>query len=308
MQAPQILKSGHLGLARTACLLGGAVWGAYWIPLRLLDASGFSGVLATGVIHAVPALILVPLMFKRRSSFRQGGIALQSTGAAMALAILLYSTAFLYTDVVRAILLYYLTPVWGTLFARLWLAEKISFDRIFGIVLGMAGMLIIFNIDQGLPAPKNPGDWMALGSGIIWALAATLTRRFPGQHAVDLVSTWIIWVSGLAILAMFLLPGTVSIPPAEAYRAVLPWLVPLSLLVVLPVYLAITWGLPQLNPGTSGLLFMTEISVGTLTAAWLTSEIIGVREIAGIILISLAGLSEVLLPALRNALRWTRAS
>ena len=102
---------------------------------------------------------------------------------------------------------------------------------------------------------------------------------------------------------MFFLPGTASIPTAEAYRSVLPWLVPLSLLVVLPVYLAITWGLPQLNPGTSGLLFMTEISVGTLTAAWLTSEIIGPREITGIILISLAGLSEVLLPVLRNAMR-----
>lgn len=284
------------------------MWGAYWIPLRVLDASGFSGVLATGVIHVIPALILLPLILIRRSSFRRGGIALQSTGAAMALAILLYSTAFLYTDVVRAVLLYYLTPIWGTLFARLWLAEKISLDRIFGIVLGMAGMLIIFNIDQGLPAPKNPGDWMALGSGVIWALAATLTRRFPSQHAVDLVSTWIIWVAGLAILAMFFLPGTASIPTAEAYRSVLPWLVPLSLLVVLPVYLAITWGLPQLNPGTSGLLFMTEISVGTLTAAWLTSEIIGPREITGIILISLAGLSEVLLPVLRNAMRWTKAS
>ena len=52
---------------------------------------------------------------------------------------------------------------------------------------------------------------------------------------------------------------------------------------------------------------MTEISVGTLTAAWLTSEIIGPREITGIILISLAGLSEVLLPVLRNAMRWTES-
>jgi drug/metabolite transporter (DMT)-like permease len=308
MQASQIFATGHLGLARAACLLGGAVWGAYWIPLRILDASGFSGVLATGVIHVIPTLMLVPLMFIRRSSFHRGGIPLQATGAAMALAILLYSTAFLYTDVVRAVLLYYLTPVWGTLFARLWLAEKISLDRVFGIVLGIAGMLIIFNIDQGIPLPKNPGDWMALCSGVVWALAATLTRRFPGQHAVDVVSSWFVWVSGLAIVAMFCLPGAVSIPPAEAYRSVLPWLVPLALLVVLPVYLAITWGLPQLNPGTSGLLFMTEISVGTLTAAWLTTEIIGPREIAGIILISLAGLSEVLLPVLRNALRRPKAS
>ena len=85
--------------------------------------------------------------------------------------------------------------------------------------------------------------------------------------------------------------------------SVMPWLIPLSLGVVLPVYLAVTWGLPQLNPGTSGLLFMTEISVATITAAWLTSEVIGPREIAGIALISLAGLSEVLLPMARRVLR-----
>ncbi len=295
-----MLKEGHLGLARSACLVGGAVWGGYWIPLRGLDASGFSGVLAAGVIHVIPALMLLPLMLIRHKSLRQGGIGLQATGAAMGLAILLYSTAFLYTDVVRAILLYYLTPVWGTLFARLWLAEKITLDRVFGIALGIAGMLIIFNIDQGLPLPRNLGDWMALGSGIIWALAATLTRRYPDQPAVDVVSSWFVWASGLAILVMFFLQGTVSIPPPVAFSSVLPWLAPLSLLLVLPVYLAITWGLPQLNPGTSGLLFMTEISVGTLTAAWLTSEIIGPREIIGIILITLAGLAEVLLPIARR--------
>jgi hypothetical protein len=48
---------------------------------------------------------------------------------------------------------------------------------------------------------------------------------------------------------------------------------------------------------------MTEISVATLTAAWLTSEVIGPREMAGIVLISLAGLSEVLLPMARRLLR-----
>jgi len=308
MQIARIFKEGHLGLARMACLLGGALWGAYWIPLRALDAAGFSGALATGVAHGIPALALLPLMLVRHKCLRNGGIPLQAMGATMGLAMLLYSTAFLYTDVVRAVLLYYLTPVWGALFARLWLGEKISRDRVFGIALGIAGMLTIFSIDQGLPLPRNPGDWMALSSGAIWALAATLTRRYPKQPAIDMVSSWLVWASVFAIVVALSLQGTSTIPPAAAFTSVLPWALPVSLLVLLPVYLAITWGLPQLNPGTSGLLFMTEISVGTLTAAWLTSETIGPREIAGIILISLAGLSEVLLPMVRSALRRPRAS
>jgi len=303
MPISRILNNGHLGLARSACLLGGALWGAYWIPLRHLDTAGFSGTLAAGLIHVIPALILVPLMIFRYQSVRRGGIALQATGAAMGLALLLYSTAFLYTDVIRATLLFYLTPVWGALIARVWLFEKVSVDRVFGIALGFAGMLVIFNVDEGIPLPQNLGDWMGLASGIIWAIAATLTRQFPDQPAIDVVTSWMIWASLLAILALAILPANISIRPAEAFISVMPWLIPLSLGVVLPVYLAVTWGLPQLNPGTSGLLFMTEISVATITAAWLTSEVIGPREIAGITLISLAGLSEVLLPMTRRVLR-----
>ena len=298
-----ILKNGHRGLAGSACLLGGVLWGAYWIPLRHLEAAGFVGTLGTGLIHVTPALLLVPVMLFRYRSIFRGGVALQATGAVMGLALLLYSTAFLYTDVIRATLLYYLTPLWGTLLARAWLLEKVSFDKLVGIALGFAGMLVIFGVDKGIPLPQNPGDWMGLGAGIVWAIAATLTRRFPEQPAIDVVTSWMIWGSGLAFLALVFLPSNISIPPAETFMSVMPWVVPLSLCFVLPVYLAITWGLPQLNPGTSGLLFMTEISVATITAAWLTSEVIGPREIAGIVLISVAGLSEVLLPMARRVLR-----
>jgi hypothetical protein len=45
---------------------------------------------------------------------------------------------------------------------------------------------------------------------------------------------------------------------------------------------------------------MTEISVGAISAALLTAEAFGLREIVGVFLISLAGLAEVLLPAARR--------
>jgi drug/metabolite transporter (DMT)-like permease len=54
------------------------------------------------------------------------------------------------------------------------------------------------------------------------------------------------------------------------------------------------WGTPHLNPGIAGLLFMTEIIVGSSTAAILANEPFGLREITGIVLITLAGLSETI--------------
>ena len=60
------------------------------------------------------------------------------------------------------------------------------------------------------------------------------------------------------------------------------------------------WGAPHLNPGVVGLLMMTEISVGTVTATIWAGEPFGMRELIGVTLITLAGLSEfIYAPILR---------
>jgi drug/metabolite transporter (DMT)-like permease len=57
-----------------------------------------------------------------------------------------------------------------------------------------------------------------------------------------------------------------------------------------------------LNPGVVGLLMMTEISVGAVTAAIWADEPLGTRELTGIALITVAGLSEFLYAPMRKAL------
>ncbi len=54
------------------------------------------------------------------------------------------------------------------------------------------------------------------------------------------------------------------------------------------------WGAPKLNPAVVGLLFMTEISVGAVTAALWSGETFGLQEIVGVVLISAAGVAESL--------------
>ena len=83
----------------------------------------------------------------------------------------------------------------------------------------------------------------------------------------------------------------------------LPWLLPVVLLVVIPGTFAAMWGTLLLNPGIVGILFMTEISVGTVTAALWAGEPFGAREIIGVLLISGAGLAE----SLQAPFAWRRA-
>ena len=302
MQVLRTYREGNPILARIACLLGGAVWGVFWIPLRNLDEAGISGAWSTALFHGIPLLLLLPILFLKTQRLGSSSISFHLVGFTMGSSLVLYSTAFLYTDVVRVVALYYLTPIWGAILGRIWLKERISGDRIVGICLGLAGMLVILNVDQGFPMPQNVGDWMAIAGGIIWAIAATLMRQNSQADPLSTLMFWFFWCTLLAVLLAFLMQRDYGLPDIGIIQNELPWLVPLILLIVVPGYFAITWGTPQLNPGTSGLLLMTEISVGTLTAAWLTTEIIGLREIAGIVLISLAGLSEILLPMLRRVL------
>ena len=294
----QLNQIGSKNLARLACALAGGMWGIVWIPLRALDNAGIPGAWATSLLHLIPALILLPLVLLRFTKIKAAGIPLQAIGSSLGIAMMLYSTAFLYTDILHAVLLYFLIPIWGALLAKVWLKEPISKNRIIGIVLGLSGMLVILNIDQGFPVPRNIGDWMALAAGMIWAVAANLLRRYPHYQALDITTTWFYWCTVFSVIVAWVTYPDIGPETLDAVFNVSVWVLPIALLMLLPVYFAAAWGTPKLNPGTSGILFMTEVSVGAISAALLTNEPFGLREILGVGLITAAGLTEAVAPIL----------
>ena len=70
-------------------------------------------------------------------------------------------------------------------------------------------------------------------------------------------------------------------------------MVPIVVLLVLPgAFCLLVGGRNFLNPGLVGLLFMTEIIFGSISAALFAGEPFGGREISGILLIASASLLE----------------
>lgn len=280
-------------LAKLACAYSGIVWGLFWIPLRALDGSGITGAWATVLFYLVPAVLALPVMFWRWRAILAGGAGLLLTGLVTGAGVVLYADGLVYTEVIRAMLLYYLTPVWGFLLARLFLHEPITAARWLAIALGLSGMLVIFGIDVGVPLPRNVGDWMALGGGFFWAVAAVRMRADTRSHAIEFTTLHFALGAPVAVLiALLPLAGADHAPDAGAAVKVLPWLVPTLVAIVVPGSFAAMWGASHLNPGIVGILFMTEISVGTATAAIWAGEPFGPREIIGIVLITFAGLAE----------------
>lgn len=286
-----------------ACLYAGAVWGLFWIPLRALEDAGLHGLWITVVYFLVPTIGLLPVTLWRWRHVRAGGIQLQLTALISGGALLLYSTSIVYTDVVRAILLFYLTPVWATILARIYLGDRITMIRIIAMVLAIFGMLTIFGLGARFPMPRNIGDWLGLAAGFVWAIAMVRIRQAEDHSAIELTVGFFHWSLVFSALAAVLLaPG--YIPSVAEVSPALPLLLVFMLLLVLPGTYASLWGPKFLSPGVVGLLFMTEIVVGAVSVAFLAGEPFGLREVTGIILIAGASLLEPLL-ALRSKNRST---
>lgn len=271
--------------------------------MRALEDAGLHGLWITVVYFLVPTIGLLPVTLWRWRHVRAGGIQLQLTALISGGALLLYTTSIVYTDVVRAILLFYLVPVWATILARIYLGDKITRTRIIAMVLAIFGMLTIFGLGAQFPMPQNIGDWLGLAAGFVWAIAMVRIRQAEDHSAIELTVGFFQWSLVFSALAAVLLaPG--YIPSVAEVSSALPLLLVFMLLLVLPGTYASLWGPKFLSPGVVGLLFMTEIVVGAVSVAFLAGEPFGLREVTGIILIAGASLLEPFL-ALRSRNRST---
>jgi len=259
--------------------------------VRAINEAGIHGLWSSAIWFAVPTAILLPIAIFRFNAIKAGGLSLQITAILSGFALFCYTLAFLYTDVVRAMLLYYLTPVWSTLLAAAILRETITWQRIVAIILAIIGMLVIFGLGLNFPVPRNIGDWLGILSGFVWAIAIVRIRKHQKHSAIDMTIGFFFWSMIISLILCFLLVSN-QLPSIEKAFSVLPWLIPFMVIAVIPGAFASLWGPKYVSPGLAGLLMMTEIIFGSITAALFANEPFGAREVFGIILISSASLFE----------------
>ena len=214
-------------------------------------------------------------------------------GLLTALAITLYAEGLVRGQVARVILLFYLTPVWSTLLARWALGEAITRNRIVTIVLGLSGMLVIFGVEAGMPLPRSTGDWMGLASGIVWAFAMVYVSKTAARPLLDRIFVQFIFLAPCFLL-LTCCPARAPMPErlwnSSSARA-FGW-------SPSPSCGSCPWcGSPtSAQAGSSrarvAIFLMLEIVIGLSSAALLTDEPFGTRELLGAGLICAASLAE----------------
>ena len=90
--------------AKIACTAAGAIWGLYWIPVRALHDAGIQGLWATAVFYFVPFVLMLPIGLLRWRQIISAGWMMQGIAIIGGLCLVLYSTAFLYTDVILSLI------------------------------------------------------------------------------------------------------------------------------------------------------------------------------------------------------------
>jgi drug/metabolite transporter (DMT)-like permease len=257
-----------------------------WIPLRQLDRAGLGGAWATTGGFTLPLLFLLPFGLRRWRRLMAGGTPLAAAGLLMAVGTALYAEGLLRGHVARVILLFYLAPVWGTLLAWLLLDHRITVRRVATILLGLAGMFVIFGAAGGVPLPRAVPDWMGLFSGFSWAVALVCLQRAQDASDFDKMFAQFLFL-GFAFFLFTLIPGGRSwtMPTVDLIGRSARWLLALGLLWMPGVFWLTIFAGSRLDPGQVAILLMLEIVVGLGSAAILTDEPIGAREWLGSLLI-----------------------
>lgn len=275
-------------------ILAAAALGLFWLPLRALAENGLPARWATVVVFSAPVFVMLPFALWRRANGLPSGARFILTGTLTGGALAFYSESLLLTDVARALILFYVTPVWSTLLEVTFFKHRLTRHRALALVLGFAGLIVILGGRTGIPLPQNAGDIMALLAGMLWACGSIRVRTTPGAGIFETVFSFFLYSAVTALLLAFL--PTLPAAPAPDWTVLgklWPWLLLLAAGFLIPVMWGVLWGSQHIDAGRLGILLQIEAVVGIGSAAVLTNEPFGVVEVAGAILIIGAGAVDV---------------
>lgn len=288
-------RNQFLALCIALCLAAG-LWGLYWIPQRMLEEAGMTGGWGTIAQYLVSILVLAPFAYQRYRSGRQIGLDLPLAGLMMGGGIVCYANSFLLTDVIRTMLLFYLTPFWATLIEMAVLRKRPGWWRAVSLPLSLIGVSIVIGSESGFPMPANMGDWLAVFGGAIYAAGAVRVQLCRVEGVFPILFAFFVYGGLFALAQAFFLVEHLGPPPAtQTWLPLVPWSLLLSVCFFIPTNAIISWAPTQLSAGLFSILILSEVVFGTISAALWANEQFGLREIIGSLFIVLAGLLEVLL-------------
>lgn len=275
-------------LAIFGLLFGAACWGVIWYPYRIMQEAGVSGVASSFYTYSITAAVGL-ILFARswRGLFRQPQT-IYWLAIAAGWTNLSYVLAVIDGEVMRVMLLFYLSPLWTLILAHFWLKERTGIKGLAIIAISLLGAYIMLWQPHAMPLPKNHAEWLALSSGIGFSLTNVITRK-----SVDLslrAKSMAVWL-GVMGMALLLLPFETSPFPGPSSFTVTNWLVMgFIALLLMAATLFVQYGITHIPVTRASVIFLFELVVAAIASYYLANEAMTMHEWIGGSLIILAAI------------------
>lgn len=256
------------------------MWGIIWYPYRLLEEAGIPGAYASLLTYAAALAIGLVLFFRHWRELGRAPLTLLSLALAAGWTNLAYVLAVIDGEVMRVMLLFYLSPLWTLVLARFLLREHAGRRGFLVIAFSLGGAFVmLWEPSQGFPLPRNNAEWLALSSGIAFSLTNVLTRRSTQLSLPQ--KSLAVW-GGVTLLALLFLPLSDKAVPGLAAIPASYWLLMLLLGVALvATTLLVQYGVTHTLATRAAVIFLFELVVASVFAYLVANESLSVREMIG---------------------------
>jgi drug/metabolite transporter (DMT)-like permease len=300
MPSPRLQRT----LAIGSLVYAATLWGLVWYPYRLLNEAGVGGIASSFFSYAVPLLLLGWWHGRALNSAHWHWLWLSALGLAAGWTNLAYVLAVLEGEVVRVLLLFYLSPLWTVLFSRFLLHEQLNRAGWAVMALAAGGGLTMLWQPGEWPLPASYAEWLALSAGVAFAMSNVISRHLDGvTEGTKAVSVWA-GVAVLTLVGLLLKPAELDfMAHAEAHT----WLLLIGVGIVIgSMTYAVQYGLARVPANQAIVIFLFELVVAAIAAYFLSAERMGLQEWIGAAMIITASLfsghmEDDQLKAIRNA-------
>jgi drug/metabolite transporter (DMT)-like permease len=259
-------------------LFTATLWGLIWYPLRLLEQQGLAGVWSALVSYGVLLCVFLWVPVRERQDLKQHFLPIVLMGLSAGWCNVAFIMAVLDGNVVRVLLLFYLSPFWAVCLGWLMLDERLDSKSLLVFAIAVAGAIImLWNEDVGMPWPRDNADWLAVSSGFAFALSNVYVRRLQS------VSVWLkstgSWAGVVLVAGLWILFSHTGLPVVGTgvYLAGIA----LGLCGFLVMTVTVLYGVTRMPVHRSAVILLFEIVVGAISSLLLTDEIVLPREWLG---------------------------
>jgi len=269
-------------------LFSTTLWGLTWWPLKAFAAAGLSGPTLSLLSYGPVGLCGLYFLVRERAAWREQAGLLFLLLLVGGWANTAFVNALMLGDVVRVMLLFYLSPAWSVLGGRLFLGERISVRRFVAVGLSLWGAWLVIGGANAFSTPLDRADLLALSAGIAFAGNNLISRATP---SIPMTSKTVVVLLGCGIVSALAVTWQQPSMPVMSAGLVLGLLAyGFGWLVVATA----TWqyGVTHLETGRAGVVLITELVVAVVSVTLIGGETLTIPMWMGGALIACASVLE----------------